>query len=165
MPLILITTNPRDLVTTFETDTADLDLPGVGPVPGATAGYTSPDGAYKLLAFTHFVPPPGKVISGGPIYVIDDQFNVTERFGITDAPNPAAVTPAQFRNFFTPEERLAITIASLTNAQIRVWIDDCLFLGVVNLTSTEVLEGMAFLVANNFITQARSDEILAFRTF
>lgn len=165
MPLALITTSPLVVVTTFEAATVDLDLPGIGFVLGVGDGYTSPGGEFKLVTFTHFVPPVGKVSVGSPTYTVDEFFVVTETFGVVDAPPTDFQIPnLVFRDLFTPAERLSIATASLTDGQLRLFIDDYLVNPIVDLTSTNVTTGCAYLVTLGLMTQVRVDEILAFRT-
>lgn len=171
MPLALITTGPGEVVTTFEATTVDLDLPGIGFVTGVGDGFRSVDGVFALVAFTHFEPPVGKVISGSPTYTVEVistgegiSFTVTETFGLADAPPPNfVISNLTFRNLFTQDERLAIATSSLTDGVLRLFIDDYLVNPTVDLTSQNVADGCALLVTKLLMTQPRIDEILAFR--
>lgn len=163
MPLALITTSPAAVVTTFEATTVDLDLPGIGFVSSVGDGYTSPGGAYKLVAFAHFVPPAGTVITGSAVYTVDEFFVVTETYTVFLLTPNYVISNVTFRNLFTPSERLDLATASLTDGQLRLFIDDYLVHPTVDLTSANVTTGCAYLVSQSLMTQERVDEILAYR--
>jgi hypothetical protein len=79
-----------------------------------------------------------------------------------DPPPPpiTMVSSLQFRQLFTAAERVAITQAGETNAQIRAFMDDESAAGIVHLDDPEVTSGLAACVALGLLTQDRMTEIL-----
>jgi len=84
MPLALICMNPLSVLQVYDSDSANIDLFGEWQAQGVTAGWQSGDGLYKLVAFTKFVPPRGKAITGSARYTVDASGNVTETYNIIE---------------------------------------------------------------------------------
>jgi len=90
-------------------------------------------------------------------------------FGIveTEEPDPEpeppmrAVSPAEFRALFTESEKLAITEAGQTDAQVRILMDDVVTAPVIDLDFPRVIDGVQLLVQKGFLTQERAVQILA----
>jgi len=82
---------------------------------------------------------------------------------VADPPPPAitAVSSLVFRQLFTDAERMAITQAGETNAQIRAFLDDESAAGTVHLDNPEVTTGLGVCVTLGLLTQDRLDQILA----
>jgi hypothetical protein len=82
---------------------------------------------------------------------------------IADPPLPpiTVVSSLQFRRLFTDAERVAITQAGQTNAQIRAFMDDESAAGIVHLDDPEVTSGLGACVTLALLTQDRMDQILA----
>jgi len=77
-------------------------------------------------------------------------------------PQPVtSVTALAFRQLFTPAERVAVTKAGFTDANVRVFIDDAAAAGTVDLTATETQQGMMYLQKLGLITGPRAAAILA----
>ncbi|MEZ6041347.1 MAG: hypothetical protein R3C20_12640 [Planctomycetaceae bacterium] len=73
------------------------------------------------------------------------------------------ITPIQFRNRFTLEEKVRLKTAVLSpedSAIMKCIEEDLAALSEVDLSSRRLRESMAWLVAKNLITQSRCDEIL-----
>ena len=81
---------------------------------------------------------------------------------VADPPPPpiTAISSLQFRQLFTDAERLAITQAGETNAQIRAFMDDESAAGIVHLDDPEVTAGLSACVTLALLTQDRADQIL-----
>jgi hypothetical protein len=82
---------------------------------------------------------------------------------VADPPPPpiTAVSSLVFRQLFTDAERMAITQAGETNAQIRAFLDDESAAGTVHLDNPEVTTGLGMCVTLGLLTQDRLDQILA----
>jgi hypothetical protein len=69
---------------------------------------------------------------------------------------------ADFVLRFTPEENGAINAAAATDPMIADWLAQVRATPTVRLYSDTVVQGLAYLVAQNLITQARADVIGAY---
>lgn len=69
---------------------------------------------------------------------------------------------ADFVLRFTPEENAAISAAAATDPLIEGWLTQTRQTPTVRLYSDAVVQGLAYLVAQNLITQARADVIGAY---
>jgi hypothetical protein len=78
-------------------------------------------------------------------------------------PGPVVVNSRDFRLLFTQEETIAITTASMSNVQLRIFLDDEAAAGEVHMDNPEVIAGIGALVSAGLITQDRADAILAGR--
>lgn len=161
MPLALVDVNALLVMRTTDDVSMNINIPGLWQVQGVTAGYFTPDNLFAVVSFTHFVPPAGKIITGSPSYDVSVELLVTETYSVVDT--PPFITNLVFRGLFTPAERLAIATASLSDGQLRLFIDDYLVNPIVDLTAEPVTTGCAYLVSLNLMTQERVDEILAYR--
>ncbi len=160
MPIALISTNPLAILETWPDGLVNVNVPGNIQAYGVDAGWTSPDGAYKLVPVAEFSPPTGDVISGAPTFSFDANGNVIVTYQVQPAPAPT-VTALAFRQLFTSAERLAITTAGESNAAIREFMDDESASGEVTLTDPEVTTGVAALVTAGLLTQTRADQVMA----
>jgi hypothetical protein len=164
MALALITTLPLAVVQTYPGTFANINIPGLWQASGATAGWESPDGAYMLVSYELFVPPPGKMAVGSPSYTVDENFVVTETYAVEDLPPPSPIVATlAIRQQLTPEEIVALTLNALTDVATRLMIDNSLAIGYVDLSSEEAAQNFAHLVAVGVLTQERADALLAFR--
>jgi len=71
------------------------------------------------------------------------------------------VSPLEFRRLFTQAERIAITQAGYTDAQVRVFLDDAAAADEINLSHDEVTTGVAYLQATGLVTADRAAAVLA----
>jgi hypothetical protein len=81
---------------------------------------------------------------------------------VADPPPPpiTVVSSLQFRQLFTEAERVAITQAGETNAQIRAFMDDASAAGIVHLDDPEVTAGLSACVTLGLLTQDRMNAII-----
>ncbi|MFC0407906.1 hypothetical protein [Roseomonas elaeocarpi] len=87
------------------------------------------------------------------------------------APAPAVITtrtitPREFRNRFTAEEKSAITLAASKgleagDATLQVFLDDLAAAGAVDLDDPDLLAGVHTLLVAGLITEARAKAVLA----
>jgi hypothetical protein len=73
---------------------------------------------------------------------------------------PETYSPKEFIERFTLEELTAIYTYATTSVQMRIWLDVLVGASYVAVNDPGLLQGMAFLVYEGLITQARHDEIL-----
>lgn len=110
--LALIRISDASVVAAPIAEGSRVDLPGVGSVSPAVAGwqgggvitYSTPEGGseiaeegpaqFALLPVTDFAVPDGKQISGPASYVVDGE-TVVETAPVEDIPAPVALTPAE----------------------------------------------------------------------
>lgn len=77
-------------------------------------------------------------------------------------PQPLRVCePWQFIDLFTDAEYAILAEKRKTNLALDKWLTLALAASSIDLDSPRVVGGMVFLVSEDVITQARSDEILA----
>jgi hypothetical protein len=84
----------------------------------------------------------------------------------TAPPVPRLVTPRDFRNRFTTEERGVMTLAASRMMEggdpgLQVFLDDLSAAHAVDLDHPEVVAGMDAIVAAGLITRTRANAILA----
>lgn len=83
-----------------------------------------------------------------------------------DAPSPSRmVSSLEFRQRFTMDERMAITLAASKaleqgDARLQVFLDDLSSSGHVDLDHAEIVDGVQFIVDAKLVSKARGDEIL-----
>ena len=159
--LALISKTPLDILKIYSENVIRLNIPSLWQQDGATSGWVSPDGAYALVSVVQFVPPVGQIVIGQASYSFDNNQNVIETYATVQTPVATLLSSLEFRNLFTQSEKLAVTGATLVNAQLREFVDDADAAGNVDLTNPEVIQGINSLVAANLITQIRADQILA----
>jgi hypothetical protein len=76
-------------------------------------------------------------------------------------PPPLALAALDFRRLFTDAETVAITQASQTNPQLRIFMDDESSAGIVHMDDPEVTGGVASLISAGLLTQERANAVLA----
>lgn len=80
----------------------------------------------------------------------------------TPDPQPVRIgEPWQFIDLFTDAEYADLATKRASNPALDKWLTLALAASAIDLDSPRVVGGMAVLVAEGVITQARSDEILA----
>ena len=72
------------------------------------------------------------------------------------------VSSAEYVLRFTGAENSAITAAAETDPLIAASLEDVRSRSTVRLYANGVVQGMAYLVAQGLLTQARADEIMAY---
>lgn len=73
---------------------------------------------------------------------------------------PPSVTPLEFLERFTPQERNAIRVAAKQNADLEDWLDLLRAATLVVLTDPRTVAGLEAFVAAGILTEPRKDEIL-----
>jgi len=76
-------------------------------------------------------------------------------------PKRFILTRYEFRSLFTFNELIAITTASKTDVAIEVFMKSMEVAEQIDVRYVETCNGLAYLVANKFITQEKMDNILA----
>ena len=71
------------------------------------------------------------------------------------------LTPLEFFRLFTMAEDGAIRTAAKTDVMVEAFLDRARVATAIELAHPDVAEGVAYLVAQSIITQARADAILA----
>ena len=163
MPFALVDIAVGSVLQIFQQVPDTLKLPNGDLVNGIQKDSTQwRSDSYALTRFDSFKPPTGKVITGSPTYAVEADGSVTETYDVIDAPapRPPVVTSLQFRHLFTQAETVAITTAGQTDIQVRIFTDEAAAAGTVDLGAAAVIQGVAYLVAKNIITQDRADQIL-----
>lgn len=164
MSVALISTIPLAVIQAYQADVVSVNIPGLWVASNVTAGWQSDDGVYRLVAYTNFVPPVGKITIGSPSYSVDVNFVVTETYNVTDEPPPSSIiSNLVFRSLFTVDELLAIATAALTDGQLRLSVDNFIVNPNVDLAAADTITACNYLVTKGVLTQQRVDEILAFR--
>jgi hypothetical protein len=79
-----------------------------------------------------------------------------------DAYNVGTIFSADFVLRFTAEENAAITAAAATDELVAGFLTQVRATPTVRLYSDTVVQGLAYLVSQNLITQERADVILAY---
>jgi len=78
------------------------------------------------------------------------------------APPPVRLlTKLQFRNRFTPAEKVAIYTAASANVSVQIYLDDINAAEYINLDDASTTAGVAALEAAGLIGTGRTAEILA----
>jgi hypothetical protein len=78
-----------------------------------------------------------------------------------DDASPRILTVLQFRDRLTEAEELSITLQSLTNASIRVWLDRLAGAQEVNLDDPRTVAGLQLMEAAGLLASGRAAEIVA----
>lgn len=98
---------------------------------------------------------------------VDEHYPNQYRLVETD-PEPTQVsilTPLQLRRLFTFSEKVALEDAIRDgNSSIKVLMDDLAAAEFVDLSDPLVITGLQLLVQQEFLTQARADQIIANET-
>lgn len=103
---------------------------------------------------------------GGAIVLIDDGQAVPPGAVLPSSvpaqqPQSPSFSILEFLDFFTEDEQLAITEASMQSAPIKLWYDKTLAASFVTIDDPRVSAGLTALVAANLLTEQRKGEILA----
>lgn len=89
-----------------------------------------------------------------------DRYRVIEEPNIAPAPN-TILTKLQFNNLFTFEELVAVEVAAETDPGVRVFKNQLILTDYVDLTNSNTVSGVNYLVFKNIISQERADTILS----
>jgi hypothetical protein len=81
---------------------------------------------------------------------------------IIESPKNSTLTKLQFNNRFTFDELVAIEVATETNPGVRVFKNQLFLTDYVDLTNTNTIDGINYLVSQSLITQERADIILTY---
>lgn len=80
---------------------------------------------------------------------------------IPPPPTQRVLTKLQFRNRFTPAEKVAIYTAAAANVSVQIYLDDINAAEYINLDDASTAAGVAALEAAGLISVGRTAEILA----
>jgi hypothetical protein len=163
---VISTDPPAAVIRVFPNDLANINIPDKWSVTGG-AGYSTPDGKYKIVPVTPFVVPVGKKTSGAPTYAVAvDLASVTQTFPVQDIP-PLTVIPWQtFLARLTDAEYIAIKRAIATqitagNATVARWYDRVSTAGGIVTTDPSTATVKAAAVTASLLTQQRADIVFA----
>lgn len=112
-------------------------------------------GVEKLYRVADPVAPAGQVITD-VAYQLQNGVPIAVP---TLVPEAKIVSASEFRALFTNPELQAVTAASLTDATIRLFMDDALALRSLNLASQRVTNGLTYLVNKGLLTVQRATQI------
>jgi hypothetical protein len=91
--------------------------------------------------------------------------NASPRFAnptfVPPTPRPAKWTAFQFLLRFTEQEREVFRVAALTDGKVADFMQLCGAASEVEANHPLTVAGMAYLVSQDLLTQARADEVLA----
>lgn len=87
--------------------------------------------------------------------------NETPRFRSVEPVTAPRWTAFQFLLRFTEQEREAFRVAALTDGKVADFIQLCGAASEVEANHPMTIAGMAYLVSEGLLTQARADEVLA----
>lgn len=80
---------------------------------------------------------------------------------VSDTVSSRFLTKLQFRNRFTPAEKVAIYTAAAANVSVQIYLDDINAAEYINLDDASTAAGVAALEAAGLISVGRTAEILA----
>jgi hypothetical protein len=81
---------------------------------------------------------------------------------VPPAPQPRTrLTRLEFRNKFTPTEKVALYTAAETDINVKILLDDVAAAEYIELTDQEVSDAINYLAGSGVIDAARVPEILA----
>lgn len=130
--LALVKVTPPTVLVVVDASSMRVNVAGTWQQDGATAGWQSPDGAYKVVAVSTFVVPNGQVTVGSPSYAIDGQLNVTETYATQAAPVvvPQSISRRQYyqqcvvMGWITQAEANALATTMTIPASILAFINN-----------------------------------------
>lgn len=161
MTIALISRNPTSILRIFEEVPSQIDLPNGDKLEGAQIGWRSADGSLSIVTVVSFETPIGEINVGSPAYTFDDSGNVIETYSTqaAPAPEPPAVTAEQFLQFFTTSEREAIEAS--VDPSTRDFVTQLEAAGSFELSNTQIVQGVNYLVSQNLITSERATQVLS----
>ena len=93
-------------------------------------------------------------------FELENTGNYSYENGVLTLRSESKLTKLQFRKRFTADEKVAIYEAAVTNAALRVFIDDIQSAEFVDLEDVDVIAGVEQLAKNGLISENRAAEIL-----
>ena len=103
---------------------------------------------------------PEQYIQAPEGFELENAGNYNYENGVLTLRSESKLTKLQFRKRFTAAEKVAIYEAAVTNAGLRVFIDDIQSAEFVDLEDVDVIAGVDLLADNGLIPEARAAEIL-----
>ena len=77
-----------------------------------------------------------------------------------DTPPPAQFTPLDFLDLFTQDEQLAVVLAGMQNAAVKLWYDRALAAQFITIADPRTEGGLSALVSGGLLTAERKAEIV-----
>ncbi len=161
--IALIQVNPPVVLDVFPGNLANVNVPDKWQAYQVPEGYQTPDGKYKVVAVTPFVPPIGQRITGSPTYATDGS-TVTQTYSTEAIPVPPPITTIPFKTVlsrFTGSEYVSIkkaiaTQVSANNPQFSLWWESIQAAQSVNTADSANIAIVTAAVSAGILTAPRA---------
>lgn len=139
-----------------------VNVPGLWQAYDVSVGWTSPDGAYKLVNIVPFSLPLGQQLVGTPSYTIDAQLVVTEVFNTVPlTPNPPSIDYLHLLSKMTDDEVVALQAQMALNAGLLRWDRQAQRTQTILLEEPFAAIGKTLMVTKGVLTLVRANQVFS----
>lgn len=139
-----------------------INVPGLWQAHDVPIGYTTPDGAYKVVNIVQFSLPLGQQLIGTPYYTIDNQLIVNEVFDTVPlTPNPPTISYIDLIERMNDDEVLALQTKITSDATILRWDREAQQRQILQLDLPFAALGKTLLVTKGVLTLIRANVIFS----